>query len=97
VLQDTDDQTKDDQNICMKGIIRFLPYAPGSKSESVRPFLEAAGEEPVRLHLEGDNPFSNDGLREFEGRECKVEGEMDEQGDFLRVRNVETTPKPTED
>ena len=90
-------QDTDDQNICMKGIIRFLPYAPDSKSESVRPFLETAGEEPVRLHLEGDNPFSNDGLREFEGKECEVEGEMDEQGDFLRVRNVETTPKPTED
>ena len=81
----------------MKGIIRFLPYAPGSKSESVRPFIEAEGEEPMRLHLEGDNPFSNDGMREFEDKECEVEGEMDEQNGFFRVERVEVIPEPDKD
>ena len=81
----------------MKGIIRFQAYAPGSKSESERPFLEAVGEEPVRLHLEGDNPFSNEGLREFEGKECELEGELDEQGGFFRVNNVKSINNPTDD
>ena len=81
----------------MKGIIRFLPYAQGSKSESVRPFLEAEGEEAVRLHLEGDNPFSNDGLRDFKDKECEVKGEMDEGNDFFRVESVEEIPEPDKD
>ena len=78
----------------MKGIIRFRPHASGSKSESVRPFLEVEGKEPVRLHLEGDNPFSNDGLRGFEDKECEVTGQMDEQNGFFRVSEAEAISEP---
>ena len=81
----------------MKGIIRFRPYAQGSKSESVRPFLEVEGEEPLRLHLEGDNPFSNDGLRSFEDKECEVTGQMDKQNGFFRVNQAEVITKAPTD
>lgn len=80
-----------------KGIIRFLPYASGSKSESERPYLEVEGEEAIRLHLEGDNPFSNDGLREFENADCKVEGKMDDVNDFFRVESIKKITGPDKD
>lgn len=50
----------------------------------------------MHLFHKGDNPFSNDLMKKFEGKHCKVSGEYDEKKQrllILQISEIEEAPK----
>ena len=58
----------------LKGTIVFLPFAAGSKSESVRPHLYVSKDEIIKVMKTGDNPFENNSLIAFDGYYVRTRG-----------------------
>ena len=71
------------------GKIVFLPYASGSKSDSLRPFLVRPDVLPLRLHYNGSNPFKEDELFKCADKFSKVIGYKDEKQNVFLVSSVE--------
>ena len=65
------------------GIIEFILSNVGSKSEKMQPFLKEEDGNLVEVFKEGDNPFNNDTLKEYEGKKVTVTGEENEYGLFI--------------
>jgi hypothetical protein len=88
------------ENQKWNGYILFLPFAKGSKSESIRPFLVCDSSQIHLLFVSGDNPFSNESLKEYHRSFCAVLGKYDEGRNVILVESVETlednTKKETE-
>lgn len=63
-----------DEKMRLEGEVQFLPFAFGSKSQGIRPFLVGEDGSKVLLYKEDDNPFENNGLRELNGQWVQVEG-----------------------
>ena len=67
----------------MTGTVVFLQRNMGSKSEAVLPFLYINKDEIVRIFFEGDNPFENNKLQEFDGKAITVAGYKRDDGMFI--------------
>ncbi len=65
------------------GIIEFILSGVGSKSEKMQPFLREADGNLVEIFKEGDNPFKNESLKQYEGKTVTVTGEENEYGLFI--------------
>ncbi len=65
-----------------QGIIIFIKIDIGSKSESSQPFLYQGKGKLLRLYKQGDNPFSNESLKPFDGKTVRIEGNPDENDIF---------------
>ena len=72
----------------LKGIIVFKPANEGSKSEVELPFLYMKnGKFSPQLFVEGENPFENKILKEYDGKEVTIEVEKG-RGNTLIVKNI---------
>lgn len=65
---------EDVELIELKGTLVFLPFAVGSKSESIRPFLYITKDDIIKIMKTGDNPFENNALGPFDGHFLSVRG-----------------------
>jgi hypothetical protein len=74
---------EDSNNHIMEGYILFLPFAEGSKSEGLRPFLVNSSQGVKMLYRKEDNPFENTSLRPFHTKYCRVKGNAGQAGVFL--------------
>ncbi|MCR4735120.1 MAG: hypothetical protein K5829_08975 [Treponema sp.] len=57
------------------GKIQFLPFASGTKSESLQPFLIDKDGNKIHVYKKDDNPFMNNYFNAFEGKSVCVSGE----------------------
>lgn len=71
-----------------QGIIFFLKINIGSKSESNQPFLYQGGGKFLRLVKQGDNPFVNESIIDFDKKAVKVTGNLGEN-DIFNVNTIE--------
>ena len=67
----------------LKGEIQFLCKNKGSKSEGEYPYIVLDDGKNVKIFMEGDNPFENKILREYEGKVVEAEGEFNDNGKFI--------------
>ena len=58
----------------VEGRVDFGPVARGSKQQHVGPVILTQSGEAVRFFIGGDNPFSNDLARRWEGQRISVPG-----------------------
>ncbi len=77
-----------------KGYILFLPYAAGSKSESLRPILAMGAGTNASLHRKGDNPFENKSIQPYHGKYCEVTGTLDRERRLIEVESIEELDEP---
>lgn len=66
----------DSSIITLQGIVIFKLINAGSKSEGNFPFIKIDDESIIAIYLENSNPFENNNLKEFEGKEITAEGTM---------------------
>ena len=59
----------------LTGIIQFLPFATGTKSESVRPYLVDESGNKTLIFKKNDNPFMNNFFTPLDGKTVCVMGE----------------------
>ena len=76
------------------GYVLFLPFAEGTKSASVRPFLVLADGKTYRMFVPGSNPFSNDPLRKLHRTFCEVRGYFDNAKEVVTVTEIKETDDP---
>jgi hypothetical protein len=77
-----------------RGFVLFLPYADGTKSECVRPYLLGGGGERHRLYSSGDNPFENETIRPLHRCYCEVQGQLDEEKNLVQVSRISEIDDP---
>ncbi len=70
------------------GIIKFKLSNEGSKSEKMTPFIKEKDGSVTEIYKNGDNPFDNESLKNYEGMEVKITGKENEFGIFC-VDSVE--------
>ena len=58
----------------LEGQVGFGPVAKGSKQQHVGPIVVTESGEAVRFFIAGDNPFSNDLAKRWDGRRVSVPG-----------------------
>lgn len=58
----------------MNGTIIFQDVNIGSKSECRKPFLYVSQDDVVPLFMKNSNPFENNELKEFDGKQVSVTG-----------------------
>lgn len=56
------------------GTIIFQKINEGSKSEKLQPFLYISKDEIIPVFFNGSNPFENNELAKFDGKQITVEG-----------------------
>lgn len=80
----------------IKGKVVFILTDVGSKSEGEYPFIELGKGKRAKVYLEGDDPFGNGGMRDYEGKTVVAEGEFNEYGIFIAksVEIAEEAPQP---
>ena len=86
----------DPENQKWNGYILFLPFAKGSKSESIRPFLVCDRNEVHLLFVSGDNPFENNSLIEYHKYYCDISGKYDSEKKLIFVNKIEVQQDPQE-
>ena len=73
----------------LEGIVVFLSYSEGSKSESKRPFLYVdRNSDLLRLWMKEDNPFENNKLSSYDRKNVIIKGEM--KKDFFEIAEINT-------
>lgn len=70
-----------------EGIIIFLPYAKGTKSEGLKPYLYESKGSILQIWKNGDNPFQNDFLNAYDGKHVIIEGNM--RNCVFEIENIE--------
>lgn len=68
------------------GIVKYLPFAEGTKSESLRPYIILGKGSRILLYKKDDNPFENKFFKAFEGKKVNLEGEL--ENGTLNVESV---------
>ena len=63
----------------MNGTIIFQDVNIGSKSECRKPFLYVNQNEIFPLFMKNSNPFENNELKEFDGKQVSVTGFMNDK------------------
>ena len=77
-----------DNQLVWKGFVCFLPFASGSKSESLAPYLICDPNSLFRLYSLGDNPFEHETIRPLHRCYCEVRGKLDEKKGLIHVSNI---------
>jgi hypothetical protein len=77
-----------------EGYVVFLPWAPGSRSESLQPFLVTGPGSAVRLFCPGDNPFQNESLKACHLHWCSLRGQWDAGKSLLLVSDIRILEDP---
>ena len=73
-----------------EGVVVFLLSNDGSKSECLLPHLYVGRDITILpLYMEGDNPFENKALYEYDGCRFKVHGKHGNNNVFI-VSSIET-------
>lgn len=67
----------------LKGVIVLKEVNINSKSEGLHPFLYVGKGEYIKIRLEGDNPFENNALLEYDGMRVLAEGEYNDNKTFI--------------
>lgn len=70
------------------GFLNFLPFAIGSKSQSIRPVLTLGPGFAYTVFKDGDNPFKNESLQEYDGKFVRVEGVLDTKRLTITAKSV---------
>lgn len=73
--------------VCLQGIIVFIPIDVGSKSEVLMPTLYLNRDKKIRLYKRGDNPFENSTFNDYDGKHVEVQGELI-HGNKLKVLSI---------
>ncbi|MBR6122340.1 hypothetical protein IKQ19_01790 [Candidatus Saccharibacteria bacterium] len=73
--------------VCLQGIIVFIPIDVGSKSEVLVPTLYLNRDKKIRLYKRGDNPFENSTFNDYDGKHVEVQGELI-HGNKLKVLSI---------
>jgi len=84
----------------LTGLVRFGPYAVGSKSESIRPYLYPDGtgeneDEKVSIYYKDDNEYTNETLKPFNKKRVSITGEIyfhKNQPIEMRVSEIKIAP-----
>ena len=63
----------------LEGVVVFLPFGAGSKSESLKPFLYIDRDTKVRIWVKDDNPFENRLLSSFDGKYVIIKGNFNKE------------------
>lgn len=71
----------------LKGVVVFMTFGAGTKSESLQPYLYQGRDAKVRVFKKGDNPFENHGFDAFDGKEVEVVGAFG-RGDVFNVSEI---------
>ncbi len=58
------------------GTVKYLTFAEGSKSESLRPYVCVENGTRILLYKKNDNPFENKGFSEYDGCKVQIKGEF---------------------
>lgn len=74
------------------GLIEFIEFSKGSKSEVERPYL-VSDEESVLLLYKDDNPFQNEKLLQYKGKSVKILGNYNNSGTFIVEEVCELQPE----
>jgi len=79
--------------ICLQGIVVFMPVDAGSKSETLAPILYLNRDKKIRLYKRGDNPFENSCFNDYDGKLVETLGELVGKNKFkvhsIRIINKE--------
>lgn len=78
----------------LTGMIQFLPFATGTKSESFRPYLVDEAGNKTLVFKKNDNPFMNNFFTPLEGKTVCVTGEY--SNNAFVVETVTEMPCSTE-
>ncbi|SHK66640.1 hypothetical protein [Fibrobacter sp. UWB12] len=70
----------------LQGTVIFRQNDCGSKSERVKPFLYCNKDMIVPLFKKGDNPFENNILQEYDGKQVEIIGEV--RNDVFEITNI---------
>lgn len=70
-----------------EGLLIFLQYAKGTKSESLKPYLYENKNAVLPLWKKDDNPFQNDSLCAYDGKHVIIEGRR--LDDVFEIENIE--------
>lgn len=73
--------------VCLQGIVVFIPVDAGSKSETLAPILYLNRDKKIRLYKRGDNPFENSSFNDYDGKHVEVQGEF-VHGNKLKVLSI---------
>lgn len=80
--------------VTLRGYVLFLPFATGSKSESIRPALVNGHEPTLSLYKEGDNPFENKSLHQYHRKYVETLGDIDLEKRKFLVHEIKELPDP---
>lgn len=78
----------------LEGVVQFFPFAVGSKSESIRPYLVQKDGTRTLLYKKDDNPFENKGLTGYQNQWVRVQGAF--SGNCFHVNSIITDCGETE-
>ena len=81
------DKNVETNQVCLQGIIVFIPIDVGSKSEVLAPTLYLNRDKKIRLYKRGDNPFENSTFNDYDGKHVEVQGELI-HGNKLKVLSI---------
>ena len=79
--------------VCLQGIVVFMPVDAGTKSETLAPILYLNRDKKIRLYKRGDNPFENSSFNDYDGKLVEILGELILENKFkvhsIRIINKE--------
>lgn len=75
----------------LTGILNFRTFAEGTKSESLRPYLDLENGSRFLLYKTSDNPFENNAFNGFEGKKITVSGDFSDG--VFKVESFEEVPE----
>ena len=82
--------------VCLQGIIVFIPVDVGSKSEALAPILYLNRDKKIRLYKRGDNPFENSTFNDYDGKFVETLGELVGKNKF-KVHSIRIINKENDD
>ena len=77
------------EKIELTGTVVFFESNAGSKSEAVLPHLYVNRHKIIRILIDGDNPFENNMLQEYDGKKITISGIEKSNGNFINYLKVE--------
>ena len=85
------EQNSEPEMLTLTGKVVFKLANEGSKSESSQPYLLTSEGKEIHLYLEASNPFENNQLKKYEGKEVTVCG-LNKDNTFI-IEKIENLMK----
>lgn len=73
----------------LEGVIVFKPFASGSKSDSMQPYLFRESGDLIRIFFPSDNPYENETLKNYDGKKVFITGEPSSIGGVFLIDSIE--------